>query len=337
MATTHYMMKWLRSVIAATIAVLLPGVALGQKSPIPGPVLSAPKIQAPLTITPQLQAPPLQPATTRYVAEAANADFQGAANTGGIAWQCAAGKCSASGPTGKPTVQQCSELARTAGALRSFTYGQYALDPNELAQCNAIVAAAPKPTMGLGSPSPGIGSMPQLGTLTPLPATIAPIAPPASAGAKNDVAKDEPRVASPPPSGATLPGFGNSSAGTPPMSMPDLTRGPPRPPETKPPEILHAAPATTTLTATIRPTPVNITTGALSMTGVRFEPVTMTTSGLSMTGNPYTPVAITTSGLSITGNPLNPVTITTSGLSMTGNPFNPVTMTTPGLSLTGNR
>ena len=245
-----------------------------------------------LPAAPQIQAPQLKPLVTGYTAETANTGFQGSATAGGVAWQCAGGKCSASGPAATPTVQACSELARTAGALRSFAYGQSALGPNELGQCNATVASAPKQ---------GIGSMPQMGGLAPLPMTAAPILP----GAPKESGSDKPPGVSVPGdrpiSGATLPALKPTLPAAPMMSMPDLKPGPAIQQAIKPAITLQAVPPTVAPDA-VRAPPVNITTGALSFTGNRFESANITTGALSFTGNRFESANITTGTLSFTGN-----------------------------------
>jgi hypothetical protein len=295
--------------VAACVA-LSATSALAQLPPLKAP-LAAPQFQTPQLkpqAAPQIQAPPLTPHITGYAAETANTGFQGSATAGGAVWHCAGGKCTASGSAATPTVQACSELARTAGALRSFAYGQSTLGPDELGQCNATVASAPKQ---------GIGSMPHMGGLAPLPMMAAPMQP----GAPKESESDKPPGANVPGerpvSGATLPAFKPALPAAPMMSMPDLKPGPAIQQAIKPAITLQAAPAAVAPDA-VRAPPFNITTGALSMTGNRFTPVTITTSALSMTGNRFEAVTITTSPLSMTGNRFETVNITTGTLSMTG-------------------
>jgi hypothetical protein len=79
------------------------------------------------------------------------------------------------------------------------------------------------------------------------------------------------------------------------------------------------------------------TTGALVMTGLRFEPKSATTGALAMTGLRFAPKSATTGDLRMTGLRFEPKSATTGALAMTGLRFEPKSATTGALAMTGLR
>ncbi len=64
--------------------------------------------------------------------------------------------------------------------------------------------------------------------------------------------------------------------------------------------------------------PKSVTTGELTMTGLRFQPKEVTTGELVMTGLRFQPKTVTTSELTMTGLRFEPKSVTTGELTMTG-------------------
>jgi hypothetical protein len=91
-------------------------------------------------------------AAVAYVAQTVTgASRQGAFSAGGILWQCAGNRCTATGPAFPPAVSACAELARVVGRMESYAYGANRLI--EIAQCNAAAGLA-------GAGAPGASSAP---------------------------------------------------------------------------------------------------------------------------------------------------------------------------------
>lgn len=350
----EYCLRIARSLTGLVFAVCLaantmPAVAQmgNQKLPALNPPLTAPKIQTP------------QPQATHFSADTANPGFQGSVNAGGVLWQCAGGKCTASGPATQPTVQACSELARTAGALRSFAYGQSALGPNELGACNAAVASAPK--QGIGGIGP-LGMMPQgpMGAAPQAPA-LSPGMPPipsgtpssAGPGLKRSITVDDFAPLTPPlpdaPHRVTPPTPSTKPSGTqaitdpaqnpiisaaPLMAMPELRPTAPMPGKTFSLQAPLTPPATKPAT-TPKPQPDNAqkpppaATPASAAPGPRSYPVSIRTEGMTVTGTgpadrPFTPKRIPTEGMTVTGTG-----------SLADRPFTLKSISTEGMTVTG--
>lgn len=101
-----------------------------------------------------------QPAKTAiaavpYVAQTVTgAKVLGPFSAGGIMWQCADNRCTASGAEVLPEVSACAELARMVGRIQSYAYGAKSLI--DIQKCNATADLASADALGklsAGTPS----------------------------------------------------------------------------------------------------------------------------------------------------------------------------------------
>lgn len=94
-------------------------------------------------------------AETRHVheAELAVPSPRAEVRAAGMAWRCDGVVCKAQGRDGKVTVRGCSELAKQAGAVRSYRSDISSLPADALERCNAGLPPAPSAAKVEGQPA----------------------------------------------------------------------------------------------------------------------------------------------------------------------------------------
>ncbi len=99
--------------------------------------------------SPQLLPAQVKPGLAyQYVAETlVVASRQGVVKVGGINWQCAAARCTTSGPWAKPGVSACQALAKVVGRIKVYGHATQKLNTADLSQCNSGVGASIRPVM----------------------------------------------------------------------------------------------------------------------------------------------------------------------------------------------
>ncbi|HEX7044013.1 MAG TPA: hypothetical protein VF203_05305 [Burkholderiales bacterium] len=124
---TVRVVSWLGAALLA-VPLALAAAPAGQ---IPGPLPA----QAPAS-----KLPAAMIAKQRYEATTEKKSLkQGTVSAGGMTWNCAGSRCTASQPAGT-AANACRALAREVGAIASFVFGTKTFSAAELAQCRTAVA-----------------------------------------------------------------------------------------------------------------------------------------------------------------------------------------------------
>ncbi len=271
-----------------------------------------------------------KPISTKPVSAVAytqvSAHHQGAFKASGVNWTCKASHCSASAMPAAVAapLTACRELAREVGAIRSFKVANHALNPQELQQCNSVVAVAEaaKPN----------AKKPQVATK---PTTTPDTAPSASLHSKRLITADDltpraqplpdaPQRATASPRTPSTNTTGSPSA----VAKPTTTTHPVK----KPADAKGTTQAAAQGDGVATPQPSPAGTAAPSAPGSRSYPVSIRTEAMAVTGTgrlidrlAYTRKDIRTEAMTVTGTgrvtvnlPFTPKSVRTDGMAVTG-------------------